>query len=203
MVLMHVPYSNEIQLVLTIPVLVLFGGGFYTGAWKQAKIGRSNMDTLVALSTSIAFLFSLFNTFFPEFWYARGLEPHVYYEASAVIIAFVLTGKLMEERAKGNTSNAIRKLMGMQPKVARVLRNGVEEEILIDQLQVGDLVVVRPGEQIPVDGQLSEGDSYVDESMIDTAYWFESRPCQWRRSRSRYLWIWAQRCDSGIHSENR
>ena len=124
------------------------------------------MDTLVALSTSIAFLFSLFNTFFPEFWYARGLEPHVYYEASAVIIAFVLTGKLMEERAKGNTSNAIRKLMGMQPKVARVLRNGVEEEILIDQLQVGDLVVVRPGEQIPVDGQLSEGDSYVDESMI-------------------------------------
>jgi len=166
MVLMHVPYSNEIQLVLTIPVLVLFGGGFYTGAWKQAKIGRSNMDTLVALSTSIAFLFSLFNTFFPEFWYARGLEPHVYYEASAVIIAFVLTGKLMEERAKGNTSNAIRKLMGMQPKVARVLRNGVEEEILIDQLQVGDLVVVRPGEQIPVDGQLSEGDSYVAVSRF-------------------------------------
>lgn len=124
------------------------------------------MDTLVALSTSIAFLFSLFNTFFPEFWYARGLEPHVYYEASAVIIAFVLTGKLMEERAKGNTSTAIRKLMGMQPKVARVLRNGVEEEILIENLQIGDMVVVRPGEQIPVDGQLSEGDSYVDESMI-------------------------------------
>ena len=166
MILMHVPYSNEIQMVLAIPVMVFFGGGFFTGAWKQAKLGRSNMDTLVALSTSIAFLFSLFNTFFPEFWYARGLEPHVYYEASAVIIAFVLTGKLMEERAKGNTSTAIRKLMGMQPKAARVLRNGVEEEILIEKLQVGDLVVVRPGEQIPVDGQLSEGDSYVDESMI-------------------------------------
>ena len=166
MILMHVPYSNEIQMVLAIPVMVFFGGGFFTGAWKQAKLGRSNMDTLVALSTSIAFLFSLFNTFFPEFWYDRGLEPHVYYEASAVIIAFVLTGKLMEERAKGNTSAAIRKLMGMQPKIARVLRNGVEEEILIEQLQVGDLVVVRPGEQIPVDGQLSEGDSYVDESMI-------------------------------------
>ncbi len=165
MVLMHMPYSNEIQMVFAIPVMVFFGGGFF-GAWKQAKMGRSNMDTLVALSTSIAFLFSLFNTFFPEFWYARGLESHVYYEASAVIIAFVLTGKLMEERAKGNTSNAIRKLMGMQPKVARVLRNGVEEEILIEQLQVGDLVVVRPGEQIPVDGKLSEGDSYVDESMI-------------------------------------
>ena len=153
-------------MVLAIPVMVFFGGGFFTGAWKQAKLGRSNMDTLVALSTSIAFLFSLFNTFFPEFWYDRGLEPHVYYEASAVIIAFVLTGKLMEERAKGNTSTAIRKLMGMQPKVARVLRNGVEEEILIENLQIGDMVVVRPGEQIPVDGQLSEGDSYVDESMI-------------------------------------
>ena len=153
-------------MVLAIPVMVFFGGGFFTGAWKQAKLGRSNMDTLVALSTSIAFLFSLFNTFFPEFWYARGLEPHVYYEASAVIIAFVLTGKLMEERAKGNTSTAIRKLMGMQPKVARVLRNGAEEEILIENLQIGDMVVVRPGEQIPVDGQLSEGDSYVDESMI-------------------------------------
>ena len=123
---------------------------------SYTHLGRSNMDTLVALSTSIAFLFSLFNTFFPEFWYDRGLEPHVYYEASAVIIAFVLTGKLMEERAKGNTSTAIRKLMGMQPKAARVLRNGVEEEILIEKLQVGDLVVVRPGEQIPVDGQLSE-----------------------------------------------
>ena len=124
------------------------------------------MDTLVALSTSIAFLFSVFNTFFPEFWYSRGLEPHVYYEAAVVIIAFVLTGKLMEERAKGNTSTAIRKLMGLQPRVARVLREGIEEDILIDQLQTGDLVVVRPGEQIPVDGRLSEGESYVDESMI-------------------------------------
>ena len=146
--------------------MILFGGSFYTGAWKQAKLGRSNMDTLVALSTSIAFLFSAFNTFFPEFWYSRGLEPHVYYEASVVIIAFVLTGKLMEERAKGNTTAAIKKLMGLQPKVARVLRNGIEEEILIDQLQVDDLVVVRPGEQIPVDGVLAEGDSFVDESMI-------------------------------------
>lgn len=163
---MHVPYSSEIQLLLTLAVMILFGGSFYTGAWKQAKLGRSNMDTLVALSTSIAFLFSAFNTFFPEFWYSRGLEPHVYYEASVVIIAFVLTGKLMEERAKGNTTAAIKKLMGLQPKVARVLRNGIEEEILIDQLQVDDLVVVRPGEQIPVDGVLAEGDSFVDESMI-------------------------------------
>lgn len=166
MVLMHMPYSNIIQLLLALPVMILFGNSFYRNAWKQAKLGRSNMDTLVALSTLIAFLFSVFNTFFPEFWYNRGLEPHVYYEAAVVIIAFVLTGKLMEERAKGNTSNAIRKLMGLQPRVARVLRGGVEEDILIDQLQVGDRIVVRPGEQIPVDGVLSEGDSYVDESMI-------------------------------------
>ncbi|ERI85495.1 copper-exporting ATPase [Bacteroides pyogenes F0041] len=166
MLWMDLPYSNEIQMLLTIPVMIFFGSPFFTGAWKQAKLRRSNMDTLVALSTSIAFLFSMFNTFFPEFWYSRGLEPHVYYEASAVIIAFVLTGKLMEERAKGNTSAAIRKLMGMQPKVARIVRNGTEEEILIEELQVGDAVVVRPGEQIPVDGILVEGESYVDESMI-------------------------------------
>ena len=166
MVFMHVPYSNEMQLLLTLPVMILFGGSFYEGAWRQAKMGRSSMDTLVALSTSIAFLFSVFNTFFPDFWYNRGLEPHVYYEAAVVIIAFVLTGKMLEERAKGNTSTAIKKLMGLQPKIARVLRHGVEEEILIDQLQVGDLVAVRPGEQIPVDGRLAEGNSFVDESMI-------------------------------------
>lgn len=166
MVFMHLPYSGWIQMVLTLPVMILFGNSFYINAWKQAKLGRSNMDTLVALSTAIAFLFSAFNTFFPQFWHSRGLEPHVYYEAAVVIIAFVLTGKMMEERAKGNTSNAIRKLMGLQPRVARVLRGGVEEDILIDQLQVDDLVVVRPGEQIPVDGRLSEGHSFVDESMI-------------------------------------
>ena len=163
---MHMPYSNEIQMVLTIPVMVLFGGSFFTGAWKQAKVGRSNMDTLVALSTSIAFL-SVYSI--PSFrssgqiadWNHTSIT-----KPSAVIIAFVLTGKMMEERAKGNTSDAIRRLMGMQPKVARVLRGGIEEEIQIDLLQVGDRVVVRPGEQIPVDGQLSEGESYVDESMI-------------------------------------
>ena len=166
MVFMHVPYSNEIQMVLAIPVLVLFGTPFYTGAWKQARLGRSNMDTLVALSTSIAFLFSVFNTFFPDFWYNRGLEPHVYYEAAVVIIAFVLTGKLMEERAKGNTSTSIRKLMGLQPKKARVVRDGKELDVPLDQLNIDDLVSVRPGEQIPVDGFLTEGDSYVDESMI-------------------------------------
>ena len=121
MILMHVPYSNEIQMVLAIPVMVFFGGGFFTGAWKQAKLGRSNMDTLVALSTSIAFLFSLFNTFFPEFWYDRGLEPHVYYGVAAVIIAFSLTGEFMEERARRNVSAAICRLGGWQYNAARVL----------------------------------------------------------------------------------
>ncbi len=167
MVWMHAPYGNEIQLLLSACVLVFFGRSFFVGAWRQAKLGRCNMDTLVALSTSIAFLFSVFNTFFPHFWLSRGLDPHVYFEASAVIVAFVLTGKLMEERAKGNTSAAIRKLMGMQPKTARVRRNGTETEIPIENLQVNDLVIVRPGEQIPVDGMLEEGNSYVDESMIN------------------------------------
>lgn len=164
--LMHFPYSNEIQLLLTLFFMIFFGNSFYIGAWKQLKHRNSNMDTLVALSTIIAFLFSVFNTFFPQFWYERGLEPHVYYEASAMIIAFVLTGKLMEERAKGNTSSAIRKLMRMQPKSAHVLRNETEEEVLLEQLQVGDRIIVHPGEQIPVDGLLVQGSSYVDESMI-------------------------------------
>ena len=124
------------------------------------------MDTLVALSTSIAFLFSLFNTFFPQFWIERGLEPHVYYEASTMIIAFVLTGKLMEEKAKGKTSSAIRKLMGLQPQTARVIRNGKEEEIRIALLQIGDLISVHPGEKIPVDGSVTKGNSFIDESMI-------------------------------------
>lgn len=166
MFFMHAPYANLWMLVLSLPVLLYFGNSFYINAWKQLKVGRSNMDTLVALSTSIAFLFSLFNTFFPEFWYARGLEPHVYYEAATVIIAFVLLGKLMEEKAKGNTSSAIRKLMGLQPKTARVIRNGMETDVLISQLQVHDRISVRPGEKIPVDGVVKEGSSFVDESMI-------------------------------------
>lgn len=166
MFFMHMPYVNFIMLVLSLPVLVYFGNSFYVNAWKQLKIGRSNMDTLVALSTSIAFLFSLFNTFFPDFWYNRGLEPHVYYEAATVIIAFVLLGKLMEEKAKGNTSSAIRKLMGLQPKTARLIKDGKEEDVLITLLQANDLISVRPGEKIPVDGTVEDGSSYVDESMI-------------------------------------
>ena len=124
------------------------------------------MDTLVALSTSIAFLFSLFNTLCPGFWLGKGLEPHVYYEASGVIIAFVLLGKLMEERAKNSTSSAIKGLMGLQPKTARLVTDGREEEVPISNLQVGNVVSVRPGEKIPVDGTLLQGSSSVDESML-------------------------------------
>lgn len=166
MFLMNVPGVNWWMLLLSLPVILYSGRSFYMNAWKQATQRTSNMDTLVALSTSIAFLFSLFNTFYPEFWYSRRLEPHVYYEAATVIIAFVLVGKLMEEKAKGKTSTAIRKLMGLQPRTARVVKDGREEDILIAELQIGDQVSVRPGEQIPVDGTIADGETFIDESMI-------------------------------------
>ena len=155
-----------IMLVLTLSVMLLFGRSFYLHALQQIRRKSLGMDTLVALSTSIAFLFSLFNTFFPNFWYERGLTPHVYYEAACVIIAFVLLGKWLEERAKGNTSSAIKKLMGLQPQTARVWRNDSEEDVPIASLRVDETVIVRPGERIPVDGKLIEGGSFVDESMI-------------------------------------
>lgn len=166
MFFMDFPGINWWMLVLSLPVLFYSGHAFYVNAWKQAKHFTSNMDTLVALSTSIAFLFSLFNTLYPRFWYEQGLEPHVYYEAATVIIAFVLVGKLMEEKAKGKTSMAIRKLMGLQPKTACILRDGKEEDILISELKKGDKVSVRPGERVPVDGLIVEGDTFIDESMI-------------------------------------
>ena len=166
MFFMDFPGINWWMLVLSLPVLFYSGHAFYVNAWKQAKHFTSNMDTLVALSTSIAFLFSLFNTLYPRFCYEQGLEPHVYYEAATVIIAFVLVGKLMEEKAKGKTSMAIRKLMGLQPKTARILRDGKEEDILISELKKGDKVSVRPGERVPVDGLIVEGDTFIDESMI-------------------------------------
>ena len=166
MFFMDFPGINWWMLVLSLPVLFYSGHAFYVNAWKQAKHFTSNMDTLVALSTSIAFLFSLFNTLYPRFWYEQGLEPHVYYEAATVIIAFVLVGKLMEEKAKGKTSMAIRKLVGLQPKTARILRDGKEEDILISELKKGDKVSVRPGERVPVDGLIVEGDTFIDESMI-------------------------------------
>ena len=155
-----------VSLVLTIPILFWFGRSFYSNAWKQAKNGKANMDTLVALSTGIAFVFSVFNSLFPDFWHTRGIHPHVYYEAATVIITFISLGKLFEERAKSNTSSAIKKLMGLQPKTLKVIQNGEEVEMPISSVQKGYTIVVRPGEKIPVDGEVSEGSSFVDESMI-------------------------------------
>lgn len=166
MLFMHAPFANLTMWALATPILFIFGRRFFTGAWRQAKHRSANMDTLVALSTGIAYLFSLFNMLWPRFWESRGLEAHVYFEAAGVIIAFILLGKLLEAKAKGNTSSAIRKLMGLQPSSVVAFRDGVPEEIPIADLLVGDIVLVKPGEKIAVDGEVTEGSSFVDESMI-------------------------------------
>jgi Cu2+-exporting ATPase len=166
MFFMDLPYGNYISMMLTAPVVFYFGRNFFIHAFKQARFGKANMDTLVALSTGIAFLFSVFNTFFPEFWHSKGVHPHVYYEAAAVVITFISLGKLLEERAKSKTSSAIKKLMGLQPKYVRVLINGKEEELPIASVKVGHIILVHPGEKIPVDGVVTSGSSFVDESMI-------------------------------------
>ncbi len=155
-----------ISLALSIPVLFYFGKSFYINAWKQAKNGKANMDTLVALSTGIAFLFSLFNTLFPEFWTSKGLMPHVYYEAATVIITFISFGKMLEEKAKSNTSSALKKLIGLQPKTLTIITEEGEKSIPIKEVQIGDRILVRPGEKVPVDGSVSAGSSFIDESMI-------------------------------------
>ena len=167
MFFMHMPYGNWIMLAFTIPVMAFFGRDFFVHAYMQLKHGRANMDTLVAVSTGVAFLFSLFNTIWPEYWTSRGLEAHVYYEAAAVIIALILLGRLLEAKAKFSTSTAIKKLMRLQPKtVTKILADGSEEEVPIREVVVGDVLVVKPGEKIPVDGEVTEGSSFVDESMI-------------------------------------
>lgn len=159
-------WGNWAMLLLTAPVLLWAGQRFFTGAWAQAKHFRANMDTLVALSTGIAFIFSVFNTVYPQFFLSRGLMPHVYYEAVAVIIAFILLGKYLEEGAKDRSSAAIKKLMGLQPKTVRIVREGRELELKIEEVQVGDRVVLLPGERIPVDGEVVAGTTFVDESML-------------------------------------
>lgn len=166
MLFMDMPYAAHISMVLSAPVVFYFGRNYFVTAWKQARHGKANMDTLVALSTGIAFIFSVFNTFFPDFWHTRGMHAHVYYEAAAVVIAFISLGKLLEERAKSNTSSAIKKLMGMQPKTVRAIVDGAEQEIAIASVKVDHIIIVRPGERIPVDGTVTSGSSYVDESMI-------------------------------------
>lgn len=166
MTIMHQNWANWVMLLLTLPILSFCGQSFYINAWKQLRHKSANMDTLVSLSTIIAFLFSLFNTIYPDFWTKRGLEPHVYYEAAGMIIAFVLLGKLMESKAKNNTSSAIKKLMGLQPQTAHLLTTEGEKEVPLNILKPGDLIRVKPGEKVPVDGIVFDGNSYVDESMI-------------------------------------
>lgn len=167
MFFMNMPYGNEIMWSFSTPVVMWLGKDFFVNAWKQAKHGKANMDTLVALSTGIAYVFSVFNMLFDEFWHQRGLHAHVYFEAAAVIIAFILLGKLLEEKAKGNTSSAIKKLMGLQPKTVLVIQaNGAEKQTAIENVNAGDVILVKPGEKIAVDGMVISGSSYVDESML-------------------------------------
>jgi len=212
MAFMHWEHANWVMLLLVLPIMFFAGRHYYIRAWKMLRKKMVNMDTLISLSTIVAFLYSLFNTLFPEFFVSRGIEVHVYYEAAGMILSFVLLGKFLEERAKNRTGSAIKGLMGLQPKTARVLVEGssdacptaagpnmmptpagttsgmptpagaisgatmmstpakaiplTEKEVPISMLQVGDRVLVRPGERIPVDGIVDEGLSYVDESMI-------------------------------------
>ncbi|MBK6543134.1 MAG: heavy metal translocating P-type ATPase [Flavobacteriales bacterium] len=167
MFMMHEPWANFVMWALSTPVVLVFGRSFFINAWKQAKHRSANMDTLVALSTGVAYVFSVFNTTYPSFWTDRGLMPHVYFEAAAVVITFILLGKFLEERAKAGTSSAIKKLMGLRP--SSVLREGTDggtREVPIADVNVDDILVVRPGESIAVDGEVIGGESYVDESMI-------------------------------------
>lgn len=167
MFFMNIPYANEIMWLFSTPVVLWLGKDFFINAWKQAKHRSANMDTLVALSTGIAYIFSVFNMLAPGFWHARGLHAHVYFEAAAVVIAFILLGKLLEEKAKGNTSTAIKKLMGLQPKTVVVIQpDGTEKQTAIEDVNAGDVILVKPGEKIAVDGMVTSGNSYVDESML-------------------------------------
>lgn len=167
MFFMHMQYANYIMLVLTTPVVIIIGAHFYRNAWLQLQHFRANMDTLVAVSTGVAFLFSVYNTFYPQSLSVKGIHQHVYYEAASIIIAFILLGRWMEERAKSGTSAAIQKLIGMQAKTARIISSdGVETEINISAIQIGNQVLAKPGEKIAVDGIVLEGQSNVDESTI-------------------------------------
>ena len=153
--------------ILATPVVFGLGREFYINAWRQLKHGTSNMDTLVAVSTGIAYTFSVFNLLFPDFWLSRGIEPHIYFEAASVIIAFILLGRLLEERAKQNTSSAIKKLIGLQPKTVIIIVDSDERTVPITAVQKGDTILVKPGERIAVDGVVVTGESYVDESMLN------------------------------------
>ena len=170
MFFMHWQPGRWISLVLCIPVLFYFGRHFFVRAVQLAKHGQANMDTLVALSTSIAFLFSTYSTLFPGFWMSKGLHPPVYFEAASVILVFVSLGKMLEERAKTNTGTALKKLIGLQPKTLTRLTATGQESIRLEDVILQDRILVKPGEKIPVDGQIQVGQSYLNESMLSGEY---------------------------------
>ncbi|WP_410219692.1 heavy metal translocating P-type ATPase [Pedobacter sp.] len=167
MFFMDMPYANYMMWALATPMLFYYGSQFFTGAWKQAKHRSANMDTLVAISTGTAYIFSVFITLFPDYLHQKGIHTHVYFEAAGIVIAFILLGKLLEEKAKGNIGTAIKKLMGLQPKTVTVVHDGGHQmEMPISSVKVNDVLLVKPGERIAVDGEVINGSSYVDESMI-------------------------------------
>jgi P-type Cu2+ transporter len=164
---MHGKYANFLMWGISTPIVLVFGRQFFINAWKQLKRKTANMDTLVALSTGIAYLFSVFNTLYPKYWHDRGMHAEVYFESAGVVVAFILLGKLLEERAKQNTSTALKKLIGLQPKtVIKINANGSQVEIPVSLVQINDALVVKPGEKIPVDGIVTYGYSSIDESSI-------------------------------------
>lgn len=159
--------ANQVMMLLAALNLVYCGRRFYTSAWRQTVHGTANMDTLVAMSTAVSFAFSVFNTFWGDgFWASRGLDNHTYYDASVMIVTFVLTGRVLEERAKHGTAAAIRSLMGLQPKTARLVSGSETVDVPISTLEKGDVIEVRPGDKVPVDGTAAGGEAYIDESMI-------------------------------------
>jgi P-type Cu+ transporter len=159
-------HNSWLQLILTAPVQFWCGYRFYIGAWKAFKRHAATMDTLIALGTSAAYFYSLFATVFPNFFLSQGLMPEVYYETAAVVITLILLGQWFENRARGQTSTAIRKMMGLQAKDARVIRDGREIDLPINEVQINDTILVRPGEKVPVDGEIISGNSTIDEAMV-------------------------------------
>ncbi len=166
MFLMNAPFANYIMFALTLPFIFWIGIEFYINAWKQFKVGTANMDTLVALGTGTAFVFSVFNTFLPHILLNQGIEPYVYFETVGILITLILLGRFLEERAKAQTSNAIKNLLGLQEKTANVLLDGQILKTPIDEVRLGDAILIKPGEKIPVDGTVIDGNSTVDESML-------------------------------------
>lgn len=159
-------HNAWVQWTLATPVQFWCGKAFFVGGWKAFKRHAADMNTLVALGTGVAYLYSLFATAFPDLLRQQGVEPEIYYETAAVIITLILLGRLLENRARGQTSEAIRKLMGLQAKTARVIRDGEELDLPLEEVVVDDVILVRPGEKIPVDGEVIDGSSAIDESMV-------------------------------------